>query len=190
MHRLRIAPVVATLAIALTAAAAPTLTTDEKRYDVGEWVVFTFDNDSAEVIGWGSFGRHPVVYREFASGKREAVYTLPDAMDRGAVMLPPGERSQWVWNQHLRAEEDGEDDDGDDPDQGIAVGEPNPNADEPREPAPMVGNGDRVRAGSYVAEFETFDRTYMTPPFIILGTLSVDPVGKAAVTWGSLKARR
>jgi hypothetical protein len=192
MHRFRIASTATMLAIGLGAVAAPALTTDEKRYDAGEPVVFTFDNDSPEVVGWGSFGRHPVVYRKLASGKREAAYALPEAMDEGAVMLPPGENAQWVWNQHARGDEDGEDDrpKADDPDQGVAVGEPHGDADPRPDPTPMAGAGDRVRAGAYVAEFETFDAVYATPEFVIRSALPVDPAGKAAVTWGSLKARR
>ena len=192
MHRFRIASAATMLATGLAAAAAPTLTTDEKRYDAGEPVIFTLDNDSAEVVGWGSFGRHPVVYRKLASDKREAVYALPEAMDEGAAMLPPGENAQWAWNQNARGDEDGEDDrpDADDPDQGVAVGEPHPGADPHPEPTLMAGAGDRVRAGAYVAEFETFDAVHATPEFVIRSTLPVDPAGKAAVTWGSLKARR
>ena len=192
MRRFRIVSAVTMFAVGLTAVAAPTLTTDEKRYDAGEPIVFTLDNDSAVVLGWGSFGRHPVVYRKLASGKREGVYTLPDAMDEGAVMMPPGERAQWVWNQHARADEDREDPGpvADDPDNGVAVGEPHPEADAQPDPTPMAGAGDRVRGGAYVAEFEAFEEVYTTPEFVIRSVLAVDPVGKVAVTWASLKARR
>ena len=179
------------LAVGLTALSAPELTTDERRYDGDEPVVFTLENDSPNVLGWGSFGRHPAVYRKLASGKLEAVYGLPDVMDEAAVMLPAGEEAQWVWFQTMRGDgedEDGAEDGGDDPD--IAVGEPNPNADLEPAPTRMPGAGPHVIAGTYVATFETFEEVYTSQEFLIRGPLSVDPVGKAAVTWASLKARR
>jgi hypothetical protein len=152
--------------------------------------VFTRENDSPNVLAWGSFGRHPVVFRKLTDGEREVVYDLPDVMDEGAVMLSAESTSEWVWNQARRGADEPEDDDGDDPDQGIAVGEPNPNGDPNPTPTPMNGAGDRVRAGKYVAEFETFDEVYVTPEFEIRAPLTVNPGGKAAVTWAALKSGR
>lgn len=192
MNAFRFAATASLLAVGLAAWAKPTLTTDEKRYDADEPVVFTLDNDSPDVVGWGSFGRHPVVYRELASGKREVVYDLPEIMDEGAVMLSAGQSAQWVWNQRARAEENDDDNGGavpgEDPDGGIAVGEPNPNGDPDPAPTPMRGDGDAVRAGQYVAEFETFDEVYVTPEFEIRAPLAVEPAAKATVTWAALKA--
>ncbi len=200
MNPVRLAPAACLLAVGLTAASAPSLTTDEGRYDADEPVMFTVDNDSDNVLGWGSFGRHPVVFRLLRSGQRETVYGLPDAMDEAAAMLEAGGEAQWVWHQATRAEDGGDPRDGDgDPDgdgggvddNGIAVGEPNPNAPPPKpEPKPMPGDGARVGAGTYVAEFETFDETLTSPEFEIRGALAVEPTGKAAVTWASRKARR
>jgi hypothetical protein len=194
MNLLRLAPAACLLAAGLTVSAAPSLTTHERRYDADEPVVFTLDNDSANVLGWGSFGRHPVISRLLPSGKRETVYGLPDAMDEGAAMLAAGGEAQWVWHQTERG--DGEDDpgnvdDGDAADDaGIAVGEPNPNGDPRPEPTPMRGEGSHVGRGVYVAEFETFEKVYASDEFEIRGSLAVDPVGKVAVTWAALKARR
>ena len=77
MNPFRFVPAVSLLAVGLTASSAPSLTTDERRYDADEVVVFTLENDSPDGLLWASFGRHPVVYRKLSSGKLEAVYDLP-----------------------------------------------------------------------------------------------------------------
>jgi hypothetical protein len=156
-----------TLVSHLNAAPAPqaagTLRTNKNVYKPGETVVFTLTNTSPEPMTYPSISYYPVVVREETNGKETVVRELPAIVLDALGVIEPGDAKTWEWDQreyHTWYDE--------------------------RDPRV---EGKQVPSGRYFARFETMPQGEFTSPMFVVGSVSlpVEPRGKLATTWASLK---